>query len=124
MNDSKNKLTPEQYDVCFRQGTEPPGTGKYLHHKEAGTYHCVNCGNVLFSSETKFDSDMGWPAFWKAADPKNITLSEDRSFGMIRTKVECANCGAHLGHVFDDGPAEHGGQHFCVNSLSMEFRKK
>ena len=119
--EAKAKLTPEQYDVCFLAGTEPPGSGKYEHFFEPGMYHCAVCGKQLFSSETKYDSHSGWPAFWDAADAKNIQQLADDRLGMRRTEVRCANCGAHLGHVFDDGP-EPSGKRYCINSLALEFK--
>jgi peptide-methionine (R)-S-oxide reductase len=115
-------LSPEQYAICFRKGTEPPGSGTYLHNKQPGMYHCVNCGQVLFSSETKYDSGTGWPSFWDATDPKNVSLVEDRSSGLVRTEVSCTKCGSHLGHVFLDGPIEKTGQRYCINSLALDFQ--
>ncbi|MFA5107727.1 MAG: peptide-methionine (R)-S-oxide reductase MsrB [Patescibacteria group bacterium] len=118
------KLTPEQYNVCFLKGTEPPGSGKYLHTKEPGEYHCVNCGQLLFSSETKYESNTGWPSFWDMADPKHFRFEEDRSLGLVRMEVLCSKCGAHLGHVFDDGPTDRTGKRYCINSLALEFQAK
>ena len=114
-------LTPEQYDICFRKGTEPPGSGKYLHTKESGTYHCVNCGQALFNADTKYDSKTGWPSFWDAAADAKIEKKDDSYLGMRFFEVLCGNCGAHLGHVFDDGP-QPTGKRYCINSLALEFK--
>ena len=120
----KRTLTEAEYNICFRKGTEPPGSGKYLHNKEPGTYHCVNCGQSLFESDTKYDSGTGWPSFWDIADLNHFKFETDRSLGMLRTEVLCSNCGAHLGHVFDDGPTDKTGKRYCINSLALEFRKR
>jgi len=125
--DPKKKLTPEQYNVCFLKGTEPPGSGKYLHNKASGRYVCAVCGQELFKSDTKYDSGTGWPSFWDMADGKALEKVEDTSMGMVRTEVTCAKCGSHLGHVFTDGPAEKTGLRYCINSLALDFladRKK
>tara|TARA_B100001964_G_scaffold12320_1_gene13018 strand:- start:1766 stop:2197 length:432 start_codon:yes stop_codon:yes gene_type:complete len=116
-------LTPEQYQVLREKGTERAFTGKYYKHKAKGTYICAGCDNELFSSETKYDSGSGWPAFFDAIDPKKVNTKSDFSFGMIRTEITCAKCGSHLGHVFEDGPKPTG-LRYCVNSLSLKFVAK
>ena len=117
----RERLTPEQYHVLRQAGTEPPFTGEYVDTDENGLYRCGACGNPLFSSETKFHSGSGWPSFTEAVSPDAVELLEDRSHGMRRTEVRCARCHSHLGHVFDDGPRDAGGQRFCMNSLALEM---
>lgn len=124
MNDDwKQKLTPEQYYVLREKGTERPFTGKYDLHFEEGSYYCAGCGSKLFDSGSKYDSGCGWPAFYKTADKGAIIEKLDRSHGMIRTEVLCANCGGHLGHVFPDGPQDKTGMRYCINSISLEFKE-
>ena len=119
-DDYKAGLTPEQYAVCWEKGTEPPFSGSLLNEKRAGSYQCVCCHAVLFASDTKFDSGSGWPSFWQASRDDAIQYLEDHSHGMVRVEVRCNQCGAHLGHVFDDGP-QPTGKRYCINSLSLEF---
>ena len=119
----KKLLTPEEYRVLREKGTEPPGSGELYRNDEKGTYMCRACGAVLFRSEAKYDSGSGWPSFWEAVDPSKIATATDTTLGMVRTEIMCARCGSHLGHVFDDGPRETTGKRFCVNSMSLKFKK-
>ena len=115
----RKRLTPEQYKVLRRHGTEAPGTGCFLGTKAPGVYACAGCGNPLFPSGTKFESGTGWPSFTEPVRPDAVTLVEDVSYGMVRTEVRCARCDGHLGHVFPDGPPPTG-QRFCMNSAAMQ----
>jgi len=120
------KENPELYHVARQSGTEAPHTGKYVETKDDGMYHCAVCGAPLFSSDTKFDSASGWPSFTDPTNTEAVTLTDDTSGGMTRTEVQCKYCGAHLGHVFPDGPEKEGSvcDRFCINSVSLELRKK
>ena len=132
----KQKLTPEQYKVMREGGTEAPFSGKYWGEHAKGMYKCANCGQELFSSDTKFDSGTGWPSFTEPANLENVELREDLSGGMKRTEVRCKKCGSHLGHVFDDGPLINDGgspspeastkraKRYCINSVCLELEKK
>lgn len=120
IEEAKQRLSPEQYNICFLQGTEPSGSGEYEKLFDPGAYHCAVCGAELFKSDTKYDSHSGWPAFWDSADPSRLTLHSDNKLVHPRIEVRCAKCGAHLGHVFDDGPKPTG-KRYCINSLALEF---
>ena len=118
----KKILTAEQFDVCRKKGTEQSFTGIYWDTKDSGTYNCTCCAAKLFSSDTKFDSGTGWPSFFKPVSEESIEYVEDRNFGMTRIEVNCKNCGAHLGHVFDDGPKPTN-LRYCINSVSLDLDK-
>jgi peptide-methionine (R)-S-oxide reductase len=119
----KKRLTPEQYEVLRKKGTERPFTGKYNKNKEKGVYKCAGCGEPLFSSETKFNSGSGWPSFYAPINNENVETETDKTHGMVRTEILCKKCGGHLGHVFSDGPNPTG-LRFCVNSASLDFKKE
>jgi peptide-methionine (R)-S-oxide reductase len=119
----QQKLTPEQFNICRLKVTEPPFTGKYVDCKKDGIYHCICCGNPLFDSAVKYDSGSGWPSFWDVLSEHSVAEHADLSHGMRRVEVTCKSCGAHLGHVFNDGP-QPTGLRYCINSASLDLKER
>ena len=119
----KEKLSKDEFDITQNKGTEAPFSGKYINNKEIGIYRCICCNEVLFSSRHKYDSKSGWPSFYDVISQDNLSLVNDTSHGMVRTEVTCGNCGAHLGHVFDDGPRPTN-LRYCINSLALKFENE
>ena len=119
----KKKLSPQLYKIAVEKGTEAPFSGKYVFTKDEGVYKCAVCGSPLFSSDTKFDSATGWPSFTQPLSPDAVEYHEDTSLGTIRTEITCRKCGAHLGHVFDDGPKPTG-KRYCINCVSLDLKEK
>lgn len=119
----REKLTPEQFEICRNKGTERPFSGKYNDCKQQGIYHCICCGNALFDSQRKFDSGSGWPSFWDVLNTESVNQTSDESHGMRRTEVTCKACDAHLGHIFEDGP-QPTGMRYCINSTSLNLEEQ
>ena len=120
----EQKLSPEEFSVLREHQTEAPFSGEYVNNHEQGAYHCKGCGTLLFTSAQKFDSGTGWPSFTDPAVAENVGTRPDDTYGMHRTEVYCRNCNGHLGHVFNDGPAEAGGKRYCINSVCLAFEKE
>jgi peptide-methionine (R)-S-oxide reductase len=120
----KKKLTPQQFEILRKKGTEPAYTGEYVNNHDDGIYSCLACGNPLFDSSTKFESGSGWPSFYDVVEEGNVILKDDSSHGMNRVEVKCSSCSGHLGHVFEDGPRDKTGLRYCINSAALKFNDK